>query len=103
MSKLDNYIYYEICEFSMKIYKKYTYFLSYRGFCEYYKKSLSNGEVQAHMKVLLNIVIRLNKIYGLNEAQATDYICQFFELEKYKKYERVIILMNETHKNSIMD
>ena len=88
----------------MKLYKKTTYYSTYSAFCDGFKNYIVESELMLNNKmatIYLALHERLNKIYNLSPNKSFDYIFNFFTQEKWKDYEKVVMLMNENFKNSL--
>lgn len=90
MSKYDNYIYLTICEVSFEYFQK-TNFSTYTNYCISFKSSLLDGKLSSYeKKCIIHVSEMLDKIYGMNISETGRYINEFFQLEKFKVFEKVV-------------
>lgn len=93
MSKFDNRVYMVICEISILSYKK-TKFSTYFGYCSNMKICLKNFDMaSSQVNDLLNIAYNLEQIFALDPKSITEYINTFFEDEKFRIFERIVLGM----------
>lgn len=101
MTKLDNYIYYTVCEYSLRWYRN-SLFSTHSGFCSHVKSRLEVGDMSKKNKHILNRLIEIvDKIYGLGYMKSSEYVFDFFLLEKNKAFEGAVLLLNEMLGKSI--
>ena len=78
MSKLNNYIYYSICEKSYELFKE-SNFMSYRMFCFSFKNSiLLNDFGSKEFRIIDELYTYLRLIYDLDYNIAYEYIGEYF-------------------------
>lgn len=100
MDKLDNYIYYSICEKSYELFED-TNFMTYRMFCLSFKNSiLLNDFGNNEFKVIDEIYNHLRLIYGLDYNTSFEYIGQYFLDDKCIIFEEPVRLVKDYFKNS---
>jgi len=90
MSKYDNYIYLTICEVSFESFEK-TNFATYTNYCRTFKSSLLDGNLSSYeKKCIIQVSDMLDKIYGMNIDMTSYYINEFFQLEKFIVFEKIV-------------
>ena len=95
--KYDNFVYMTICETSFDLFKK-THFLTYRNYCQTLKLSIRDGKLsKKEMGDINHIADVLDKIYTMDRKSTGMYISDFFEKEKYLKFEKPVRYMIEFH------
>jgi hypothetical protein len=100
MSKLDNYIYYSICEKSYELFKE-SNFMSYRMFCFSFKNSiLLNDFGSKEFRIIDELYTYLRLIYDLDYNIAYEYIGEYFLDDKCIKFEEPVRLVRDYFKNS---
>jgi replication initiation and membrane attachment protein DnaB len=101
VSKLDNKIYYSICEVTVELMKE-TDFTTHKSFCGNFKDSLNTGALSdKQKKFVINITKKLEKIYSLTIEEIASYIVNYFIEQEYLKFEKSIKLFNDAFKNSV--
>lgn len=102
MSNLNYHIYFTICDYSMIFYKKYSLSSSYINYCNYVKEQILNNKLVFNdSMVLIEVDVKLQKIFNLSPEQSVDYILQYFTEERYKDYEEIIMRTRELYKNCL--
>ena len=100
VSKLDNYIFYSICE---KLYESFktTKFITFTNFCESLRVSIEFNQLgKKELIFMYEIDNYLRLIYNLSENETNTYISDFFILKKFTIFETSIRLMDKFFKNS---
>ena len=99
----DNWIYYTICEKTLKIYErhirnrdKYFYFSSYTKFCELLRDSIVYKNIGRREEgVIVEVDLYIKKTYGLNKDESAKYVANYFIENKWLVFENAVILMKE--------
>lgn len=100
MNKLDNYIFYTICEKFYELYKD-SNFITFRRFCENFTVSFKlNNFNNKELRMISEIVNHLKLIYNLELDEGIDYISFFLTNEKWVIFDETVIYMNKYFKNS---
>jgi len=95
--KYDNFVFMTICGTTFELFKK-THFLTYRNYCQTLKMSLRDGKLSSkEMGDINHISDVLNNIYTMDSVTTGMYINDFFEKEKYLKFEKPVRYMLEFH------
>jgi len=100
VNKLDNYIFYTICEMSYEIFEQ-TNFTTYRMFCYTLKNYILINEISGDEFVAINkICEHLALIYGLDYDTNMAYVGEYFLKDKCVIFEEPVRLVRNYFKNS---
>ncbi len=87
MNKFNNYVYYTICEISLKYFEK-SGFKTYSTFCKLLAISIKDDHLSLkEAKFMAKLIDEIMFIYALDGKSAGDYVCKFFFNEKYLIFE----------------
>jgi hypothetical protein len=101
MDKLENYIFYTICEKSYELFETQTNFMTYRMFCYTIKNSIISNDIGGdEYSLIVQIYNHLEMIYGLDYATGIEYIGTYFLDDKCVVFEEPVRLVREYFKNS---
>jgi hypothetical protein len=101
MGKLDNYIYYTICEKSYELFEKSNY-LTYNSFCNGIKFAIKLNDLSYdENQRIVDILKHVSLIYDLKYSEAGEYIHNYFMEEKFLIFEEPVRLISEYFKNSL--
>ena len=97
MTKYNNFIYLTICELTLKLYKQ-TGFSSHASYCRYVGTSLSDKKVVNMVKNHASIISDvLKNIFAIDAKDCGVYIADYFLLEKFLVFEKVVRATNECY------
>lgn len=100
MDKLENYIFYSICEKSYELFEN-TNYSTYRMFCISFKNTIKLNNIDDNDYNIINeIYYYLNIIYNLDYETSVGYIGKYFLEEKYIKFEVPFRLVLEYFRDS---
>ena len=100
MNKLDNYIFYSICERSFELFKD-TKFVTFTIFCDSLKASIELGDLsKKELFIMYEIGNYLEKLYDLDFTEKNSYVADFFLKQKVYQFERSVRMMQEYFRNS---
>jgi hypothetical protein len=100
MDKLDNYIYYSICEKSYELFED-SNFMSYRMFCNSMKNSIILKDIgKSESNIIGEISRNLQLIYHLDYEESMEYIGEYFLNDKFVIFEEPVRLVKDFFKNS---
>ena len=100
MNKLENHIFYTICDKSFQLFKLSNY-LSFHSFC-----NGLNVAMKLHLKErkaqrnITQIVTYVALVYGLEFTETLEYLIDFLDGQKYFEYQESVMLVHEYFKNS---
>jgi len=83
MKKFEYYVFFTICETSLKLFHK-THFLTYFNYCRTMAKSLNDDKTKLDKRELsdmMSMVMELKLIYDFDTETAVDYILKYFNSE----------------------
>ncbi len=99
VNKLENYVFYTICERAYILFKK-TYYLSFHSFCNGLDVSIKlNRPTRAERNQITQIVTYVSLVYGMDYVETTEYLLDFLERKKYFEYQESVMLVAEYFKN----
>jgi hypothetical protein len=100
MIKLNNYIYYSICEKSLELMNE-TVYRNYSDFCEYLRNSILLESLgRFDMRIFRGLNQYLKIVYGFDIGVANEYIVDFFINKKWEIFEESVKLMKSAFPNS---
>lgn len=100
MNKLDNYIFYTICEKSYEMFEE-TNFMTYRMFCYTLKEYIMLDNIGRKEYNMINeISEHLSFIYGLDYKTTMEYIGEYFLNDKCIIFEEPVRLVKDYFRNS---
>lgn len=95
MKKFDNYIYFTICEITLKYFST-TYYSTYYNFCNVFKFSIQQNKLSLIEKhFLVDLSEDLELIYAIKEDKAGEYISNYFMNDMYVKFEKPVRYMKQ--------
>ena len=97
----NNYIYFNICLLTLKLYNNGNHCSTHASFCQVIKNAIRVGPDKHEAGIILYITKELELIYGLNNVESVDYILNYFYDNLFLKYEKAAKLENY-FKSSIM-
>ena len=100
MDKLENYIYYSICEKSYELFED-TNFSTYRMYCYTFRDYINLGIIGENEFGTIDVISKhLELIYNIEYKVAVQYIGSYFLDEKYVIFEQPVRLVREYFRNS---
>jgi hypothetical protein len=103
MQKYENHIYLIICEITMNLYKE-TGFSTHSYYCLHMKACIKDGVfTQKQAKHICKISDVLEMVFYIDAKKAGIYISDFFNLEKYKNFEKVVLYQKKFFSEFIDD
>jgi len=100
MDKLENYIYYSICEKSYELFED-TNFSTYRMYCYSFRDYINLGIIGENEFETIDVISKhLELIYNIEYKVAVQYIGSYFLDEKYVIFEQPVRLVREYFRNS---
>jgi hypothetical protein len=100
MDKLENYIFYSICEKSYELFET-TNYSTYRMFCISFRNNIKLNSIDNTEYDKINeIYYYLNVIYNLDYETSVSYIGRYFLEEKYIIFEVPFRLILEYFRDS---
>jgi hypothetical protein len=90
MTKLDNYIYFTICEVTLDLYSK-TKFVTYTNYCRTMCKSIESAELdKREMSDVMAIVNMLKLIYNMDTDESVKYIKNYFKSDRCNDFKKCV-------------
>jgi len=91
MTKYENHIYLIICELTLSSYKE-TNFSTYVNYCLNMNACIKDGNLMGgQIKHICKIADILENVFCLDSKDSGVYISDFFELEKYRIFEKIVL------------
>jgi len=82
----------KICEIVLQRFEK-TKFSAFNSYCYLIKRALENGNLTAKQTQDIFIILEmLNELFNFNDADAFEYVYDFFIEENYKSFGEVVKL-----------
>ncbi len=95
MSKLKNFVYLNICEVSLELFKT-SFYSTYLAYCNGMRLSIYNDNLTKKNRYDLMMIFKyLESIYGFNEIEIGEFIVSYFESDRFNEFQK-LILLNES-------
>jgi hypothetical protein len=95
MLKFDNYVFFTLCEHSLRLFEK-SNFSTYIAFCNGMGNTIKLGNFnKTDTNILASLLNDLILIFSFTDVEAYFYIKRFFSEEKFIIYDKPVRLLKE--------
>ena len=92
MGKLKNFVYLNICEISLELFKN-SFYTTYLSYCNGMRLNISNNDLTKKNNYDLVMIFKyLESIDGFDDIEIGELIVDYFESDRFAEFQRLVLL-----------